>query len=70
MRPIGTIWDDYLFANPLTDEEMKALLKHVRYAVDALRLLSDKRYRLVLSDLQQEQMKLEGYVDARRDRKR
>jgi len=68
MRDAAIVWNEYLIGNHITDEELVDILKHVKKVAENLLVLKDRRYQLVLTDLQEEQRKLEQYKAAREER--
>jgi hypothetical protein len=68
MRDISIVWNEYLVGNYITDEELVDILEYVKKVAENLLVLKDRRYQLVLTDLQKEQRKLEQYKAAREER--
>jgi hypothetical protein len=68
MRDISIVWNEYLVGNYINDEELVDILKHIKKVAENLLVLKDRRYQLVLTDLQKEQRKLEQYKAAREER--
>jgi len=67
-RTFCEVWVDYKKGNHITDEELVELLNLIKDSVNNLQLFHDNRYQLVLTDLQNEQRKLERYKAARAER--